>query len=176
VPAYSGDPAPGRFAGKYLDPRKQMVYSFTAADGNLMAWGAALRRIGPNQFMDLGTGKITFNDAGTGMKATLEIDGGPFFEGMRIEEPKLSEAELAAYAGTYKSGEIGATYTLSVRDGKLTLRNGWAPEVTLAPLTEDEFDSDALGRLVFHRDANHRINGFGLYSGSVRNVGFEKAM
>jgi CubicO group peptidase (beta-lactamase class C family) len=173
-PGYSGVPDPSKFVGKYLDPRKQMVYTFTAAEGNLMAWGAALRRLGPSQFLDLGSDKISFEEADGGMKATLTVDGEPFFAGKRIGDVHVSEADLAAYEGKYKSDELDVSYVLSAKDGRLTLRNGWEPESTLTPLTEDDFDSDEFGTLVFHRDGNHRVTGFGLYAGNVRNIAFEK--
>jgi CubicO group peptidase (beta-lactamase class C family) len=175
-PGYSGSPDVSQFAGKYLDARKQMVYSFTASGGNLMAWGAGLQRVGPNQFRDLGNGLITFAEAGGGMKATLVMDGADFFSGMRIREPHLNAADLSGYAGSYRSGELEATYVLSVKNGNLTLRNGWEPEVTLTPMTEEEFQSEETGMLVFHRDAKHEVNGFAVYSGAVRNVGFDKVM
>jgi CubicO group peptidase (beta-lactamase class C family) len=173
---YSGGPDASRFAGNYLDARKQVVYSFTASGGNLVAWGAALRRVGANQFMDLGTGLITFAEDNRGMKATLEMDGADFFSGQRIEEPKLREADLAAYAGTYRSAELGATYDVSVKSGKLVLQNGWQPEVTLTPLVEDEFQNEEIGTFVFRRDGNHSVNGVGVFSGAARNVGFERVM
>ena len=173
---YSGAPDPSKFVGKYLDPRKHMVYSFTASKGNLNAWGASLRRMGSNQFMDLGTGKITFEEADGGMKCVLELDGEAFFAGNRIVEANPTDADLQAYAGTFKSAELGTTYEFIVQDGTLKLKRGWLPEVRLTPLTEDEFDSEEVGMFVFQRDANHRVNGFGLHSGAVRNVGFEKIM
>jgi CubicO group peptidase (beta-lactamase class C family) len=173
---YSGAPDPNKFSGKYLDPRKQMVYSFTASDGNLNAWGAALRRMGPNQFMDLGSGKITFEEADGGMRCVLELFGEAFFTGKRIAEPKPTDADLAAYTGKFKSEELGTTYEFLVKDGKLKLHRGWLPEDSLTPLTEDEFDSEEVGTFVFRRDANHRVTGFGLYSSAARNVGFEKVM
>jgi Beta-lactamase len=175
-PEYSGGPDASRFAGKYLDARNEMVYSFTASGGHLVAWGAGLRRVGPNQFMDLGSGLITFTEAGAGMKAALVMDGADFFSGMRMAQPHLSEAELSGYAASYKSGELDATYVLSLKNGNLTLRNGWEPEVTLTPLTEEEFLGEEMGTLVFHRDAKHQVNGFRVYSGAVRDVGFDKVM
>jgi CubicO group peptidase (beta-lactamase class C family) len=173
-PDYSGAPDPSRFAGKYLDARKQMVYTFTAEGGNLKAWGAALRRVGPNQFMDLGTDLITFDAANGQMKATLLVNGEAFFDGPRVVEARLSEADLARYSGKYKSDELDATYTLSVKDGKLMLRNGWQPEATLTPLGDDEFESYGIGTVVFRRDGNHQSSGFGLYDGNVRNIAFER--
>jgi CubicO group peptidase (beta-lactamase class C family) len=173
-PGYSGAPDPSRFAGKYLDRRKQIVYTFTAAGGNLMAWGATLRRVGQNQFMDLGNNVITFGEANGGMKATLVVNGEPFFDGPRVVEERLNETDLASYAGKYKSAEVNATYTLSVKDGKLVLRNGWQPELTLTSLGQDEFENYGIGTIVFRRDENHRVSGFAVYDGNVRNVGFDR--
>jgi hypothetical protein len=53
-------PDSAEFAGKYLDPRTHLMYSFTASNGSLMAWGAVLRRINANQFYDLESNVITF--------------------------------------------------------------------------------------------------------------------
>lgn len=169
-----GFPDPSPFAGRYLDPHKHFVYSFTASQGNLMAWGANLRRVGPNQFRDLGTGMITFNDSDGSMQATLEMDGETFFAGKRIEEPHLSDADLATYAGRYMSTELDSTYNLSISTGSLTLRNNWNPPLKLAPIAQDEFDGGDLGTLVFHRDPNHRISGLSVFTVNARDVSFEK--
>jgi hypothetical protein len=60
--------------------------------------GRELRRVGPNQFRDLGTGTVTFEDSHDGMKATLVMDGEAFFAGSRIAEPHFSDAALAEFA------------------------------------------------------------------------------
>jgi CubicO group peptidase (beta-lactamase class C family) len=173
-PNGSGFPDPSPFAGKYLDPRKHLVYSFTASGGNLMAWGANLRRVGPNQFKDLGTGTITFDDSEGGMKATLEMDGETFFAGKRVEEPHLSGAALETYAGRYKSTELDATYKFSIHEGYLVLGKNWDPVLKLTPVAQDEFENEELGAIVFHRDANHRVSGLSVFSVNARNVAFEK--
>ena len=172
--SHSGFPDPSLFAGKYLDPRKHFVYSFTSVQGDLMAWGASLRRLGPNQFKDLGTGTITFDNSYGGMKATLEMDGVAFFAGSRIEEPHLSGASLTEFVGLYRSGELDATYNLSIDKGSLMLRTNWNPPLKLSPIVQDEFDSGDFGTLVFHRDASHRVSGLSVFSVRVRNVGFER--
>ena len=169
-----GFPDPGPFAGKYLDPHRHFVYSFIASGGNLMAWGASLRRVGPNQFRDLGTGTITFDDSGGSMKVTLEMDGETFFAGKKIEEPHLTDADLATYAGRYRSMELDATYNLSINTGSLTLRNNWNPPLKLTPIARDEFDGGGLGTLVFHRDLNRRISGLSVFTVNARDVSFEK--
>jgi CubicO group peptidase (beta-lactamase class C family) len=164
-----------RFAGKYLDPRKHFVYSFTASGGNLMAWGADLPRVGPNQFKDLGTGTITFDGSDGGMKATLEMDGEAFFAGKRIQEPHLSDADLADYVGRYKSSEVFASYYFSVDNGNLMLHRNWEPALKLTPIARDEFECESLGiTILFHRDANLRVSGLGVFEVNARNVGFEK--
>jgi CubicO group peptidase (beta-lactamase class C family) len=168
-------PDPALFAGKYLDPRNHFVYSFTASGGRLMAWGAELRRTGPDQFKDLGVGTITFDGSDGSMKATLEMDGQDFFAGKRIEEPHLSNEDLSAYPGRYTSTEIDATYRLSIHEGKLVLALNWNPPMTLNPIAPDEFESEDLGTIVFRRNASHRVSGLSLFSINARNVGFEKA-
>jgi len=173
-PSGGGLTDPTRFSGKYRDPRTHIVYSFTASKGNLMAWGAILRRIGVNQFRDLGSGIITFDNAQGQMKASLEYLGQTFFSGTRIQEPRFSESTLAGFAGLYKSTELDATYRLLLDNGRLVLRNRWNEPVTLTPVAPEEFETD-LGTIVFHRDANHRVTGLSVFSGSVRNLRFEKA-
>jgi hypothetical protein len=108
------------------------------------------------------------------MRATLVVHGEPFFDGPRVVEARMSEADLASYTGKYKSAELEATYTLSVKDGKLVLRNGWQPELTLTSLGQDEFENYGIGTIVFRRDENHRVSGFAVYDGNVRNVGFDR--
>jgi CubicO group peptidase (beta-lactamase class C family) len=168
-----GLPDPSLFAGKYLDPNKHFAYSFTVSGGNLMAWGGNLPRVGPNQFRDLGTGTITFDNSDGSMKATLETDGGTFFAGRRLEAPHLSEADLAAYAGQYRSAELEAIYSLSVDQGGLMLRNNWNPPLKLIPIARDEFESEEFN-IVFRRDANHRVSGLNVFTMRARNVSFDR--
>jgi len=176
APGNGGLPDPSLFAGKYLDPKKHFVYSFTVADGNLMAWGGKLRRVGPNQFKDLGTGTITFERAGGGMRATLVTDGGIFFAGNRMEAPHLSEADLAAYAGKYQSAEISATYDLLIDKGRLLLRNSWNRPQELMAIAPDEFESGDFGTVVFRRDANQRVRGLSVFAVNARDVKFERSI
>lgn len=168
-------PDPSKFAGKYLDPRKHFAYTFTASGGNLMAWGANLRRIGPDQFKDLGTGIITFEGSDAEMKATLEMDGEAFFAGTRVETPHLTDAALSAYAGQYRSEELDATYRLTVEKGSLLLHRNWDPPLKLTPLTQDEFECSDLGvTMVFQRDAGQRVNQLSVYEVNARNIRFDK--
>jgi CubicO group peptidase (beta-lactamase class C family) len=167
-------PDPSQFTGEYLDPQRHFLYSFTASSGNLMAWGGILRRLGANQFRDLGTGIITFDNSNHGMTATLIMDGETFFSGNRIQAPHLTEADLSTYAGVYKSSELDAAYNLSPEKDGLRLRAGWNPSVKLAPVAPDEFNSPDLGTIVFHRDADHRIISLSVFTVNARDVRFDK--
>lgn len=162
------------FAGRYLDPRTHSVYSFTVSGSTLAAWGSILKRLGPNQFNDLGGGVITFGNSNGVMRASLERDGEEVFAGTRVQEIRLTDAQLEPFGGPYRSVELDTTYNLSIVRGGLTLQNGWNPVLRLIPVAEDEFYCD-LGTLVFHRDADRRISGFSVFSFNARNVSFEKA-
>ena len=114
-----------------------------------MAWGGILRRIGANQFRDLGSGIITFDNAQGQMKASLEYLGEIFFAGSRIEEPvrlKVTFAPGRISQVLIEARELNATYRLSMDKGNLMLRNNWNPPSKLVPLAQDEFESD-LGTL-----------------------------
>jgi CubicO group peptidase (beta-lactamase class C family) len=167
-------PDPSPFAGKYLDPDNHFVYTFSSADGTLMAWGAALRRLSANQFHDLGTGTITFRPSNGTISATLVMDGENFFTGDRVQPPHLDAETLAAYAGSYHSAEVDATYRLIVKNGDLLLRFKWDPALKLDPVAPDTFETEALGTLVFHRDTQQRVKGFKLYQVPARGVTFDR--
>lgn len=170
----TGFPDPSRFAGKYLDQRKQFVYTFETSGNTLKAWGADLPRLGPNQFHDLGTGVITFDGAGNAMQATLVMDGNVFFKGERVTPPNLSEADLAAYEGTYRSPEIDAIYKVEAKNGSLAIRLRWNPPIKLEPLAPDEFECPELGTIVFKRDTRGQITELRVYDVRARGVEFDR--
>jgi CubicO group peptidase (beta-lactamase class C family) len=163
-------PDPATFAGKYLDPRTHMMYSFTAWDGNLMAWGGVLRRISADKFYDLESNVITFENSNGGMKATLDIQGETYFSGRRVEEVRSSSTALAAYVGQFQSPELDVTYSVSLEHGILTLRNRDNPPKKLTQIAPDEFDSNELGRIVFHRDLQGRVSALVVFTQDARGV------
>lgn len=167
-------PDPRRFAGKYLDPRRHFVYVFSASGQDLMAWGGKLHRVGANQFRDLGTGTITFEDSAQGMKSTLEMDGETFFAGQRVIEPHLTAVELEPDAGQYQSTELDATYDLSVEKGSLMLTVGWNPALKLTPVAPDEFDNQDFGTIVLHRNADHKVESLTLFTVNARDISFKR--
>jgi CubicO group peptidase (beta-lactamase class C family) len=167
-------PDPAIFAGKYFDPRTHMVYSFTASNGNLMAWGGVLRRINADHFYDLESNIIAFTNANGAMKARLDIEGENYFSGTRVENLHLSATQIAAYAGRFRSEELDATYDFSVEQGALMLRIGDSPPKQLLAVTSDEFEANELGTVLFHRDRQGRVDGVKVFSQNVRGIEFVK--
>jgi hypothetical protein len=173
APQGGAGPAISRFAGRYHDPSRHFVFSVSAAGDELMAWGFSLRRIGPNQYQ-LGTGTITFDDSDGRMQCTLKIYGEPFFAGRKIEEPRLTDADLADYTGRFNSTEVDATFSVSIDQGSLVLGNTRGVALKLTPIARDEFESEQLGTVVFHRDEHQGVRGMSLFTVRARGVSFDK--
>jgi CubicO group peptidase (beta-lactamase class C family) len=170
-----GLPDPTAFAGTYFDPRTKTIYKFIADHGNLMAWGAVLRRIDANKYFDLGSDVITFDNENGTMHASLRIPGELYFSGDRLEPLQLSVAELTRFEGDFHSEELDTAYTLSVEDGRLTLKNHDNPRVPLDAAAQDEFYAGGFGTIVFHKDASHRVSGFSLFTQAARGIIFTSA-
>lgn len=167
-------PDPSTFAGKYLDPRTHLMYTFTASNGNLMAWGAVLIRIDANQFYDLQGDAIAFDSSKGVMHAKLDVGQETYFSGSRVEELHLGEPVLASYTGRFRSTELDTVYSLSINHDTLTLRNGDNRPQKLASVAKDEFDGGDFGRLVFERDSGGRVFGFRVFTQAARGIAFKK--
>jgi CubicO group peptidase (beta-lactamase class C family) len=168
-------PEPAEFAGKYLDHRTHMMYTFTASNGDLMADGEVQRRNNANQFYDPDEiGVITFESLKGAMQAKVEIKGETYFSGSRIQELHLGEPVLASYTGQFRSTELDAIYGLSLEKGNLTLRNRDNPPQKLTPIAKDEFDAGDLGTLVFERDSGGRVVGLRAFTEWARGIAFKK--
>ncbi len=98
------------------------------------------------------------------------------------DPPSLSSAELAAFAGSFFSAELDATYRFAVEDAGLTVRVEQQPALQVQPVAEDEFrvEFESRGwaaspaRLEFERNGSGAVTGFSLSSGSERGLVFEK--
>jgi len=53
-----------------------------------------------------------------------------------------SATDLPAFAGRYRNDEIGVTFTVAVKDGKLTISPRPGVLETLTPTVRDAFDGD----------------------------------
>jgi len=166
---------PDALAGKYFNHSDHTVLPFVAVSKNLVVRGATLKSVGANRFEGPGGAMVAFTNSDGVIKVTVDVNGETIFTGTKIEDLKLNDTALAAYAGTYTSAELDATYKLSVDKGSLTLRTNWNPPVILNSVVHDEFDASGQMALVFRREADGRVSGFDIFAGRVRNVSFKKA-
>jgi CubicO group peptidase (beta-lactamase class C family) len=84
----------------------------------------------------------------------------------------LSDEDLEAFAGSYRSAELDVTYDLSVADGNLVVRLPDTPEIRLQPLGGDAFRGRWTFR--FERDQAGAVTGFTVDAGRVTNIRFER--
>jgi CubicO group peptidase (beta-lactamase class C family) len=165
---------PSLFAGQYLDSRTHTVYSFTASDGHLRAWGSNLRRKNVNQFYDLSGNVLTFEGSKDSMKTSLDMNGEAYFEGARLSEIRLDDTALQSFAGDFKSPELDDTIQLSVEHGNLILKNRSNPPVNLTVIANDEFNAEGSFLIAFHRDKHGRVSGLSLFEPSARGIEFAR--
>jgi len=83
-------------------------------------------------------------------------------------------ANLASYAGEYRSDEAEATYTAAVADGALVLR--MRPDITfrLSPVYADAFSGPGGSLVRFIRGADGRVQAFTIGTERVRELRFDR--
>jgi CubicO group peptidase (beta-lactamase class C family) len=91
-----------------------------------------------------------------------------------VARPALDARALAAYAGTYRSPELGVRYELAMQADTLKLLRGWEPPVALRPLYRDGFLMGEIGLARFLRDSRNRITGFEIWAGRVRHFRLDR--
>jgi hypothetical protein len=77
----------------------------------------------------------------------------------------LPVAEIRSYAGTYRSEEIGATYTLEAHESTLVVKSPFGADIPIAPFSKDVFVGDFVGIVKFSRDGRE-VGRFGDVDGS----------
>jgi hypothetical protein len=93
---------------------------------------------------------------------------------VRADSVVLTPAQLAAYAGEYRSDEVEATHSWRIERGQLVLYIGDRRQGTLDPAYRDGFTRGGGTVIDVQRDARGRITGFVLQSGRVRNLRFTR--
>ncbi|MEJ7811982.1 MAG: serine hydrolase domain-containing protein [Gemmatimonadaceae bacterium] len=173
-----------RYAGAYIDTKTETLRRFLVRDGKLAvsAGGPATPLTPRRAGVFAMTGQpvtFHFHAAANGSgPARMEER----VEGARpvIYEPvppasALAPTALAAYAGAFRSEELGVEWTVAVRDTQLVLRRRKFEEQSLQPAFADAFISPQLGLVRFTRGDGGRITGFTLSAGRVRRMRFERA-
>jgi CubicO group peptidase (beta-lactamase class C family) len=180
VTASSTAEDPSAFSGKYFDRRMHYPITFTVTGKKLVLQGEPLNQAEASRFEDpISNGSFAFSDSKGIETVRVSYNNQVTFIGDRISDSvSVHTAALGTYAGTYKSTDLDATYTLSVEKENLTLRiNRWGPATELQPIVTDEFDANGAMTIVFQRDATLKISSltvFAGWDGWIRNEKFEK--
>jgi len=91
----------------------------------------------------------------------------------RADTVALAPAQLAEYAGNYRSDEVEATHTWKVEKGELVLYVNDRRLGVLEPAYKDGFTRG--GTVIdVQRDAKGRITGFWVEAGRVRHLRFTR--
>lgn len=197
-------------AGLYFDPITETIFRFYMKDGKLMvnpnlsSRSYALSPHGKNRFKVVGAPhEIFFVRPIAGGRMQMKdkyLVSGKTKTYEAVQSVTLTSVRLAEFTGKYVSDELaGATYTLSIKDGKLSLqvRNGItvfsdrglvlafgqtigseAPkDILLTPAFADAFItfvSDELIMVRFIRNQQNAVSGFTLSTETVRRLRFNK--
>jgi CubicO group peptidase (beta-lactamase class C family) len=133
--------------------------------------GTALVPVGERRFRLGQQGEFEFMPDGTVRVQSLAWPPRAPDVWRRVEEAKPTAKELAAYAGSYYSEELGATYTVSPTDSTLILKTRWADDATLRPTYKDAFGGPFTVNFTRTRGA---VDGMTFSTGRVRAVRFVK--
>ncbi|MFZ2490089.1 MAG: DUF3471 domain-containing protein, partial [Thermoanaerobaculia bacterium] len=93
---------------------------------------------------------------------------------VRVERVSPSAEELSEYAGSYRSDEADATWTVTVEEGQLVARPRRSWTIRMDPTYRDGFITDGNDLVRFTRDAAGKIDGlevkaeFAMAEGSAR--------
>lgn len=168
------------YAGSYLNRESGRALRLSVRDGELVQ-GRVPRSGGGDgtRIVPLGDDRFTFG-SGTEMvfpandrlelRATFPARVTDRLE--RVAPFTSRPGSLAVYAGSYRSDELGTTYTITATDTSLVLEAPIAggDEITVYPLTMDVFDGGPV--VQFTRNAAGNVDGLFLTSPRSRRMRF----
>jgi CubicO group peptidase (beta-lactamase class C family) len=149
----------------------------------LMMNGGALRaeRRGPlvpvsESEFTVGAGQTRLQFRGQDVARSFDLVGpdGQLVHYAIAQEWKPTEADLAAYEGTYVSDEAEATYIVRVRDGALFAMRRPGVRIALTPAYKDAFTAAPIPLFLFRRDTRGQVNAMSLVLGGVRDLRFRR--
>lgn len=146
-------------AGAYRDTRTGGVVRLTVQGGQLRGpGGAPLAALSGTRFQAGPSVRLEFAAAPAGARAPFDLvsTDGDTVRHEPVGAWTPSAAQLAEYAGTYRSDEAEATFTVAVVSGGLALRDAIGNRIPLAPAYEDAFSAGG-GMFRFTRDGAGRV-------------------
>lgn len=167
--------AAAALAGIYYSPRTRAPLLVGSGDGFS---GQAPRALRDGSWL-IGNRRATVERAADGSVRALRI---PDADGDTVVHPLAARArwqpaaqELAQFAGSYRSDEIGATWTVRVEGTRLVASARAGVIVNLTPLYRDGFESaGGLGNVWFTRDARGAVREMHVGADRAWDVVFRK--
>jgi CubicO group peptidase (beta-lactamase class C family) len=170
------------YAGRYLLDGRTLV-TITKEDNKLMgqAAGQSKSELSPQSdttfFVKTTNSEVTFerDEKGNVVRFAMK-NGTQSVSAKRLNAAPAAAAQLTEFAGDYYSPELGTTYTMVVKDGKVVAEHRRHDDIPLTELDGDLFSSNRwfFQMVQFTRDNEKRITGFRLSSGRARNVRFDR--
>jgi CubicO group peptidase (beta-lactamase class C family) len=118
--------------------------------------------------------EVQFDSAADGSRTMLLRRGSAHPQAFRRMAPFTpTAAQLASFAGRYRSSELDTEFDIVAGDSTLTARERRPDSTVLRPLYTDAFRA-ASGVIEFSRDANGRVTGFVINAGRVRGLRFDR--
>jgi CubicO group peptidase (beta-lactamase class C family) len=169
------------YAGSYWNSETFAYLRFTVGSGALaLANGDSARTLsyaGHGEFRaQNSTTRFAFHGTATGMMVDAVSDDSDPVVLERIPA-RAQGGDLSAYAGTYYNDELGASWTLEIRGGKLIRVQWMFPPQTLAPILPDTFTGDlseGAYALRFTRNDTGQVDGFDVGTTMVRPLRFSR--
>jgi CubicO group peptidase (beta-lactamase class C family) len=169
------------YAGRYLLDGRTLV-TITKEDNKLMgqAAGQSKSELIPQSettfFVKEANSELTFERDEKGNVVRFAMKSGTQSQSARRLNAPATAEQLTQFAGDYYSPELGTSYTLVVKDGKLVAQHRRHDDISLTDLESDLFSGNRwyFQTVQFTRDSEKRITGFRLTSGRVRNLRFDR--
>jgi len=173
---------PTAYAGAYWNAQTFAYLRFVARGDSLaLASDDApqpLHAVGDGVFQaDDSTTRYTFHGVDAGMTVDAKDDDSDVLRLERIPADQLPVSNLADFAGTYYSAELGVSWTLAARDGKLHRTQWLFPTAILTPVFADTFTgalSEAGFALRFTRNSAGNVVGFAVATSMVHPLQFRR--
>lgn len=174
--------------GLYHDPASDTYGRIFVRDGKLRAAGGPseegqsveLTPLSEDRFVLLGTPiEVEFIGAAAGRPQRARVTGAgprPAINEQVTTTYAPSAADLRAFAGSYRSEEVDAIYTLIARDADLLVKMPGRPDVVLKPLVPDKFYGSLLEIVTFLRDERGMVTGFTVQTTGVRGLRFDRVV